>query len=111
MSDQSFEIGELRAAYAAGTSAEAIVDEAFDRIEAAGDPGIFLHLEAREAMLAAAAALGPFDPARPLWGVPVAVKDNIDVAGQPTTAACPAFAYIAAAHVSLEPPRAEDSSR
>ena len=29
----------------------------------------------------------------PLYGVPFAVKDNIDVAGMPTTAACPDFAY------------------
>jgi allophanate hydrolase len=32
---------------------------------------------------------------RPLWGVPFAVKDNIDVAGMLTTAACPGFAYQA----------------
>ncbi|GAB7197734.1 hypothetical protein OS11_40110 [Dickeya oryzae] len=31
----------------------------------------------------------------PLYGVPFAVKDNIDVAGWPTSAACPAFTYTA----------------
>ena len=29
----------------------------------------------------------------PLYGILFAVKDNIDVAGMPTTAGCPAFAY------------------
>ncbi|GGY74922.1 allophanate hydrolase [Cellvibrio zantedeschiae] len=37
-------------------------------------------------------ALGATD--LPLYGIPFAVKDNIDVAGTPTTAACPAFTYI-----------------
>ena len=65
-------------------------------MDAVGDPGIFLHLIARDAALAAVAGLGPFDPAaKPLWGIPFAVKDNIDAAGAPTTAACPAFAYTA----------------
>ena len=33
----------------------------------------------------------------PLWGVPFAVKDNMDVAGMATTAGCPGFSYIAKA--------------
>jgi allophanate hydrolase len=37
----------------------------------------------------------------PLYGIPFAVKDNIDVAGQPTTAACPEFSYVAEAHAAV----------
>lgn len=44
---------------------------------------------------ALAAALDEVDPSLPLAGTTVAVKDNIDVAGLATTAACPAFAYRA----------------
>lgn len=46
-----------------------------------------------EAQLAILAQRNPADC--PLYGVPFAVKDNIDVAGWTTTAACPEFAYIA----------------
>ena len=31
---------------------------------------------------------------KPLWGIPFVIKDNIDLAGIPTTAACEAFTYI-----------------
>jgi len=96
VSDLAFDIDSLHAAYAAGVSPRAVVEIVFQRIAAAADPGIFIHLADRDALAREAAKLGPFDPvARPLWGIPFAVKDNIDVAGMPTTAACPAFAYRA----------------
>lgn len=89
----ALDLASLEAAYAAGLKPAELVDEVFARIEACGDPGIFISLAAREAVRAEAAALGQKPDGRALWGVPVAVKDNIDVAGLDTTCACPAFAY------------------
>jgi allophanate hydrolase len=88
-------IAAIVAAHRAGTVSPAqTVARSFARIRDHGDPAIFISLRAEADAIAEAEALGNKDSANlPLYGVPVAVKDNIDVAGLPTTAACPAFAY------------------
>jgi allophanate hydrolase len=93
MKDLSLDFHSLSHAFANGLSAVDLVDIVFDRIEACGDPGIFITRADRESVRAAARALGPRSAAKPLWGIPFAVKDNIDVVGLPTTAGCPAFAF------------------
>ncbi|MEO4040140.1 allophanate hydrolase [Hoeflea sp. CAU 1731] len=92
--DLPFDIARLREAFQNGEAAENVVSECFRRIRLADDPGIFISLRKEADVIAEARSLGPFDPdEKPLYGVPFAVKDNIDVAGVPTTAACPAFTY------------------
>ena len=70
------------------------VARSYARIRAHNDPAIFISLRDEASAVAEAEALmasGGQD--RPLYGVPFAVKDNIDAEGLPTTAACPAFSY------------------
>ena len=88
-------IAAIVAAHRAGTaSPEDTVARCFARIRAHNDPAVFISLRDESDARAEARALAAEGPAdKPLYGVPVAVKDNIDVAGMPTTAACPAYAY------------------
>ena len=62
------------------------------------DPSIWIARLPDEAIRAKARTLEAEGPrGRKFWGVPFAVKDNIDIAGLPTTAGCPGFAYTAVA--------------
>ena len=79
-------------------SAETIARDALARIAAydAVQPQTWIARTPPEQVLARAAEVDRRVAAGehlPLAGVPFAVKDNLDVAGLPTTAACPAFAY------------------
>ncbi|MEM9515128.1 MAG: allophanate hydrolase [Actinomycetota bacterium] len=64
------------------------VAAAADAVAAIDDPAVFISLAD------ANAAVDAVDPALPLAGVTFAVKNNIDVAGVPTTAGCPSYAYL-----------------
>jgi allophanate hydrolase len=88
-------VAEILAAYRAGAAApDDIVARSFERIRSHGDPAVFITLREEKDVLAEAKALARSgDKALPLYGIPVSVKDNIDVKGLPTTDACPAFSY------------------
>ncbi|MBL9210416.1 MAG: allophanate hydrolase [Opitutaceae bacterium] len=88
----------LRRAYVAGElTPTALVDDVLDRSAALDDPAVWIHRLSRDALLAHARRVEARGPAaQPLYGVPFAIKDNIDLAGVPTTAACPEFGYTPA---------------
>ena len=95
-------IDALCASYRAGLSPVAVMTELYDRILAYAkvDPAVWIHLLPREQIQAAAEELGRRFPDRedlpPLFGIPFSVKDSIDVAGVPTTTACPPLASVPA---------------
>jgi allophanate hydrolase len=92
----------LRQAYRAGTSPHDVVDEVLARIERDRDrvKHAWLHVASASELHASvdrAIARRDAGQSAPLFGIPFAVKDNIDVAGVPTTVACPDLAYVPAA--------------
>lgn len=95
----SLDFPSLRAAYADGSlTPVALVHEIYRRIASRGDDHVWLYLLPLEDALQRAQALEARHAqgeALPLYGLPYGVKDNIDVAGWPTTAGCSAFRYVA----------------
>ena len=87
-------IAEVKERYAEGLKPTALIEEVWRKIEAWNDPAIFIHLPSKEELISLAEAVEQMPADLPLWGIPFVVKDNIDVAHWPTTAACPAFSYV-----------------
>ena len=95
----SFELGSLRLAYLRHeVSPVSVIREVTARIAARGNDAVWISRVPDDVLLAEAAALErrADRDELPLYGIPFAVKDNIDAAGLPTTAGCPEFAYMPA---------------
>lgn len=93
---EAFTLAGIRAACAGGLRAADIAAEALRRRDAYDDAAVWISRASASDVMARAKALDadPANRALPLFGVPFAVKDNIDCAGFFTTAGCPAFAYL-----------------
>lgn len=95
MADLSFSLFALRNAYLArDVSVDDVIAEALRRAADPKHPSVWIHLLTPDEIEPYVAALRAQDPrSLPLYGIPFAIKDNIDLAGIPTTVACPEFAY------------------
>ncbi|PKS13151.1 hypothetical protein jhhlp_000493 [Lomentospora prolificans] len=98
--DGKLDIASLQAAYRAGVSPLTVVESVYSKIDAyeSINPGSWIHRVAKSSALEAARELVRRFPDRsrlpPLFCVPFSVKDSIDMAGLPTTTACPPLSNI-----------------
>jgi allophanate hydrolase len=108
--DRLLTLADWHAAYRYGAEPAVLLHPLRARLAAQGAP-VYLHV-ADEAVLrsqinslqdlaALHADRAALLAACPLWGVPFVVKDNIDIADAPTTAACPAWSHTAERHASV----------
>jgi allophanate hydrolase len=91
-------ISMLRSAYRTGTTTpEAVVRRTHEEISRRGADGVWITVaELPELLRRAEELMAVRDPDQlPLYGVPFGVKDSIDIAGWPTTLACPAYSRVA----------------
>jgi len=95
-SDFPLDLASLRALYQSRIAKPTdVVSTVYDRIGSGPLAPVWISLVPRKYAMAQARELenDPLAAVRPLYGVPFAIKDNIDLSGLATTAGCPAYAY------------------
>ena len=102
-SDQSLDITSLLKGYRQSEFSPAeIINLVLARIESQPEYNIWITTLSAEAIQPYLEQLQQFSPSElPLYGIPFAIKDNIDLANVPTTAACPEYAYTPTAHATV----------
>jgi allophanate hydrolase len=95
--DGSLDFQTLRLAYASGAlTPRDVISAVYDRIAGRGEDQVWIHLVPREEALAVCdRVMRSLPRAAPLWGLPCAIKDNIDVPGLPSTSGFPPSRQIA----------------
>lgn len=97
--DGKLDMVSLREAYQNGLSVVTVAEKVYQRIEEykKKDPAVWITLEPKEKVMAAAMALSKMDKTKlpMLYGIPFSVKDSIDIQGIETTTACPPLSYVA----------------
>jgi allophanate hydrolase len=86
----------LRAAYRRGRlDPRSVLSATLERIRAGGINPVWIHLLSEQEVSTQLDWLPVLaNDSLPLWGIPFAIKDNMDLKGAPTTAGCPGFSYI-----------------
>lgn len=96
LANMSLELASVSDFYAKGGNLTDVFEEVYARLDRHAECGAWTYIVQKDNVLAQAARLSGRKASTdlPLFGVPFSVKDNIDVAGIPTTASCPAYSYI-----------------